>query len=168
MVRSFLVLSLLPLLLPIALADGTAPTTTTPTSKTKSSSAHSGSPFSAFTKSLPQEKKKPFMELMKRLRGAKAATVGSKDEKKKVMGALDADIHKLLGSEYKRYRTVQHAQHEMHTALKKGTSTSTAAAKPVVAPPPPVATATSTGTKKKKSGLPGMAGKKKASSTTVG
>ena len=44
---------------------------------------------------------------MKRLRGAKAATVGTKDEKKKVMGALDSDIHKLLGTEYKRYRTVQ-------------------------------------------------------------
>ena len=46
-------------------------------------------------------------QLMKRLRGAKAATVGTKDEKKKVMGALDSDIHKLLGTEYKRYRTVQ-------------------------------------------------------------
>ena len=34
---------------------------------------------------------------MKRLRGAKSATVGTKDEKKKVMGALDSDIHKLLG-----------------------------------------------------------------------
>ena len=46
-------------------------------------------------------------QLMKRLRGAKAATVGTKEEKKKVMGALDSDIHKLLGTEYKRYRTVQ-------------------------------------------------------------
>lgn len=35
---------------------------------------HHAGPFSAFTKSLPQEKKKPFMELMKRLRGAKSAT----------------------------------------------------------------------------------------------
>merc|ERR1712167_466292 len=89
------------------------------TSTSKTAKTHTG-PFSAFTKSLPQEKKKPFMELMKRLRGAKAATVGSKEEKKKVMGALDSDIHKLLGTEYKRYRTAQHTQHEMHTALKKG------------------------------------------------
>merc|ERR1719488_192073 len=104
------------------------------TSKPKSS--HSG-PFSAFTKSLPQEKKKPFMELMKRLRGAKAASVGTKEEKKKVMGALDSDIHKLLGSEYKRYRTVQHAQHEMHTSLKKGsTTTGTATSTPPPAPAP--------------------------------
>merc|ERR1712070_1168957 len=127
------------------------------TSKAKGAAAHTG-PFSAFTKSLPQEKKKPFMELMKRLRGAKAATVGTKDEKKKVMGALDADIHKLLGTEYKRYRTVQHAQHEMHTALKKGTPP----ASMVASPPPPAAVG-----KKKKSGLPGI-GEKKGSSTTVG
>ena len=93
---------------------------------------------------------------MKRLRGAKAATVGSKDEKKKVMGALDADIHKLLGTEYKRYRTVQHAQHEMHTALKKGSPP----ASTVASPPPPAS-------KPKKKSLPG-GGKKKGSSTTVG
>ena len=104
-------------------------------------------------------------QLMKRLRGAKAATVGTKEEKKKVMGALDSDIHKLLGAEYKRYRTVQHAQHEMHTSLKKSTSSSssTAAATPAAtAPPPPVATAAP-----KKKGLPGAKSKKKASSTTV-
>ena len=52
---------------------------------------------------------------MKRLRGAKAASVGTKDEKKKVMGALDSDIHKLLGTEYKRYRTVQVGERP-HTA----------------------------------------------------
>merc|ERR1719253_1706865 len=104
-------------LLSLAQAQEAAPAPASTKSKT-STSMHSG-PFSAFTKSLPQEKKKPFMELMKRLRGAKAASVGTKEEKKKVMGALDSDIHKLLGTEYKRYRTVQHAQHEMHTALKK-------------------------------------------------
>ena len=163
--RSFLVLALLPLLLPSGSAQATtaAPAATTPGSKPKS--AHHTGPFSAFTKSLPQEKKKPFMELMKRLRGAKAATVGTKEEKKKVMGALDSDIHKLLGAEYKRYRTVQHAQHEMHTSLKKSTSSSssTAAATPAAtAPPPPVATAAP-----KKKGLPGAKSKKKASSTTV-
>lgn len=93
--------------------------------------AFGSSPFSAFTKSLSQDKKKPFMEvphgplaqarrclrsltllggvraqLMKKLRGAKVAP-GSKDEKKKSMVGLDVEIHKLLGSEYKRYRSVQ-------------------------------------------------------------
>merc|ERR1711924_383504 len=131
------------------LAVAHAEEATTATSKAKG--AHSG-PFSAFTKSLPQEKKKPFMELMKRLRGAKSATVGSKDEKKKVMGALDSDIHKLLGTEYKRYRTVQHAQHEMHTALKKGPPSSATLASP---PPPAVAVG-----KKAKTGLPGKMSKK--------
>merc|ERR1719453_1904573 len=117
-------------LLPSAFAQEPAPSS----AASKTSKTHTGSPFSAFTKSLPQEKKKPFMELMKRLRGAKAATVGSKDEKKKVMGALDSDIHKLLGPEYKRYRTVQHAQHEMHTAIKKGSPAAS-----IASPPPPVA-----------------------------
>jgi hypothetical protein len=102
----------------------------------------------------------PRVQLMKRLRGAKSATVGTKDEKKKVLGALDSDIHKLLGTEYKRYRTVQHSQHEMHTALKKGTPPASTLASP---PPPAVAVG-----KKKKSGLPGAMSKKKASSTTVG
>ena len=105
------------------------------------------------------------VQLMKRLRGAKAASVGTKEEKKKVMGALDSDIHKLLGTEYKRYRTVQHAQHEMHTALKKGTPPhSTLASPPPASTLPP--TTAATGTKKKKSGLPG--GKKKAATTTTG
>jgi hypothetical protein len=72
--------------------------------------------FNAFTKSLPQEKKRPFMDLMKRLRSVKNAPVGTtvanKDEKKKVMHAVDGDIHKLLGHEYKRYRTVQVREHK--------------------------------------------------------
>merc|ERR1719440_161326 len=164
MARLFVALSLL--MMPLASAQAAAAQETTSTSKSKT--AHSGSPFSAFTKSLPQEKKKPFMELMKRLRGAKAATVGSKDEKKKVMGALDADIHKLLGTEYKRYRTVQHAQHEMHTALKKGSASPAAA--PTAAAPPPLATAAVPPVKAKK-GLPGAGLKKKkaaSSSTTIG
>merc|ERR1719473_181591 len=115
MLRALLVLALA--LLQLTHAQETTSTSASSSSKTHSKT-HAG-PFSAFTKSLPQEKKKPFMELMKRLRGAKSATVGTKDEKKKVMGALDSDIHKLLGTEYKRYRTVQHAQHEMHSAIKK-------------------------------------------------
>lgn len=166
MARLYVALSLL--LLPLASAQDAASSTASATSKSKSGThtgthAHTG-PFSAFTKSLPQEKKKPFMELMKRLRGAKAATVGTKEEKKKVMGALDSDIHKLLGTEYKRYRTVQHAQHEMHTTLKKGTPPASTLAS--TAPPPPAAAAA--GGKKKAAGLPGGALKKKKASTTVG
>merc|ERR1719488_395790 len=156
MLRAVLVLALA--LLQLTHAQQ-APSTSTTTSSSKThSKTHAGSPFSAFTKSLPQEKKKPFMELMKRLRGAKSATVGTKEEKKKVMGALDSDIHKLLGSEYKRYRTVQHAQHEMHSALKKGTPPSSTLAS--ISPPAAAAP------KAKKKGLPGM--KKKGASTTVG
>ena len=78
----------------------------------------------------------------------------------KVMGALDSDIHKLLGTEYKRYRTVQHAQHELHSASKKGPPAAT-----VTSPPPPATK------KKSSSALPGkkLSSKKKAtSSTTVG
>merc|ERR1719181_574608 len=111
----------------VAGAEAQAPATVASSSSSSTKSKSGSSPFSAFTKSLPQEKKKPFMDLMKRLRSAKAATVGSKDEKKKVMGTLDSDIHKLLGTEYKRYRTVQHAQHDMHTALKKGSASPAAA-----------------------------------------
>ena len=99
------------------------------------------------------------LQLMKRLRASKnaaAADTASKDEKKKTMTGLDSDIHKLLGTEYKRYRTVQHAQHEMHTALKKGSPP----ASTVASPPPPAS-------KPKKKSLPG-GGKKKGSSTTVG
>merc|ERR1719440_594497 len=145
-----LALSLLLSLLLQVYAQAPAPTAT-PT-KTKAHHTGTSSPFSAFTKSLPQEKKKPFMELMKRLRGAKSATVGTKDEKKKVMGALDSDIHKLLGNEYKRYRSVQHAQHEMHSSLKKSPSTSPTAATPAAAPP--AATPAALVSTKKKSGLP--------------
>ena len=65
------------------------------------------SPFSSFTKTLPAEKKKPFMELMKKLRGVRNATTGSKEDKKKQATQLDLDIHKTLGTEYKRYRSVQ-------------------------------------------------------------
>ena len=160
------------------------------------------SPFSSFTKSLPQEKKKPFMEvrhartaslhlpacsfgrgggsdslrlpslarqLMKRLRGAKSATQGTKDEKKKVMGALDADIHKLLGTEYKRYRTVQHAQHEMHTSLKKGMPPASTLATTSISPPPPAsASPGKKGTGSLKKGLPGSALKKKKAATVGG
>merc|ERR1719263_1113106 len=98
----------------------------TSSAASKASKSHTG-PFSAFTKSLPQEKKKPFMELMKRLRTAKAATVGTKEEKKRVLQTVDADIHKLLGTDYKRYRTVQHLTKELHAA-KKSPSTSSLAA----------------------------------------
>merc|ERR1719331_1482146 len=101
----------------LGLAAAQAP----PASAAASKTAHKDhSPFTAFTKSLPQEKKKPFMELMKRLRTAKAASIGTKEEKKKATTSLDADIHKLLGVDYKRYRSVQHAQKELHAAHKAG------------------------------------------------
>ena len=126
------------------------------------------SPFSAFTKSLPQEKKKPFMDLMKRLRSAKAATVGTKDEKKKAMSTLDSEIHKLLAADYKRYRSVLQAAKDMHQAKKAPPA---GAASSTTAPPPPakmVSTGTAS-TKKKKvmSTLP-TSSKRVKSSTTVG
>merc|ERR1719440_603261 len=125
------------LLLPLAHSQSTS--SAVPPATTEKKTHSDSGPFSSFTKSLPQEKKKPFMELMKRLRGAKSATVGTKEEKKKVMGALDSDIHKLLGAEYKRYRTVQHAQHELHTSTKKSTGAATSTAAPSTVAPPPVA-----------------------------
>lgn len=76
------------------------------------------------------------------------------------MGALDSDIHKLLGTEYKRYRTTQHAQKEMHESLKK-TTTGTTGTTPPPAPAPAAAPI------KKSTKLPGAKSKKKAS-TTVG
>merc|ERR1719267_489266 len=69
--------------------------------KSASSTPKTSSPFSLFTKGLPQEKRKPFMELMKKLRLSKQST-GPKEEKKKVTQAIDADIHKLLGEDYKK------------------------------------------------------------------
>jgi hypothetical protein len=126
------------------------------------------SPFTAFTKSLPQEKKKPFMELMKRLRTAKAASIGTKEEKKKATTSLDVDIHKLLGADYKRYRSVQHAQKELHAAHKAGNKSGSPSTKTVVTPPAPAAAAAPTpGAKKKSSKLPGAGSKKKAAAKTT-
>ena len=42
---------------------------------------------------------------MKKLRLSKQAT-GTKEEKKKATMALDAEIHKVLGPDYKKYRAV--------------------------------------------------------------
>jgi len=134
------------------------------TAKKSSSSAakphaHTG-PFSSFTKSLAQEKKRPFMELMKKLRGAKQAT-GTKDDKKKTTTGLDSEIHKLLGPEYKRYRAVSATVKEIHhekKAAATGTATAVAAKPtPVAAAPPP----------KPVSILKKIGGKKKKPSTTV-
>lgn len=109
------------------------------------------------------------MELMKRLRTAKAASIGTKEEKKKATMSLDADIHKLLGADYKRYRSVQHAQKELHAAHKNKSSSSSSSTKTVVAPSPPAAatTSTTTSTKKKSSTkLPGSSSKKTKKSTS--
>lgn len=102
------------------------------------------------------------MELMKRLRTAKAASIGTKEEKKKATTSLDADIHKLLGADYKRYRSVQHAQKELHAA-KHNKSGSTTSTKTVVTPPAPAAAASpsTTSTKKKSTKLPGSSATKK-------
>lgn len=128
------------LLLPFASAQ--TPAAAPSGSATKSSSHSHAGPFSTFTKSLPQEKKRPFMDLMKKLRSAKQAS-GTKDDKKKVTTGLDADIHKLLGPEYKRYRAV-------HSTVKeiKAASTKPPSAKPP--PPPPLAATKKGGGKKKK------------------
>merc|ERR550514_326226 len=139
---ALLSLLLLPLAQALPVAVPSAATTTKP--KTTSSHSHTSSPFSAFTKSLAQEKKKPFMELMKRLRSAKSATGATKEEKKKVTVGLDSDIHKLLGDEYKRYRGVQQEQHKLHSATK----TATTGTAPAVSPPAPLI-------KKKATALPG-------------
>merc|ERR1740125_48428 len=119
-------------------AAQTAPATGAAATKSTTHKDHS-SPFTAFTKSLPQEKKKPFMELMKRLRTAKAASIGTKEEKKKATTSLDVDIHKLLGADYKRYRSVQHAQKELHAAHKTGNKSGSPSTKTVVTPPAPAA-----------------------------
>ena len=76
--------------------------------------------------------RKPFMELMKRLREARKAP-GSKDEKRKIASATDAEIHKLLGAEYKRYRAVQSAVSALH-AKDGGKNTASTA---TLSPPPP-------------------------------
>jgi len=134
-----------------ATAQTTAPAPTTTVGKPKSSTHHAG-PFSAFTKTLPTEKKKPFMELMKKLRGVRNATTGSKEDKKKQATQLDLDIHKTLGTEYKRYRSVQAAAKQEHAA-KKGITLPTK--KP---PPPPPETSAAAGAKKKKSKSGGSMG----------
>ena len=46
------------------------------------------------------------------------------------MGALDSDIHKLLGSEYKRYRSVQHAQKAKKASAEIAAAERTAAEEP--------------------------------------
>merc|ERR1711988_1760863 len=101
------------------------------------SSAHKtrvGSPFSLFTKGLPQEKRKPFMELMKKLRTSKQAT-GTKEEKKKMLMAIDGEIHKLLEDDYKKYRLITEKLKAM-----RGSAKTTAVASPPPPPPPPPTT----------------------------
>lgn len=94
---------------------------------------------------------------MKKLRDAKKVT-GTKEDKKKSTTTIDADIHKLLGTEYKRYRAVHAAVNAVHAAKKAGGMPPP--------PPPPIMTSTKLpGAKKKKA-----AGSKKVTtgSTTIG
>merc|ERR1712146_757545 len=88
-------------------APGTSPTP-----------AKTSSPFSLFTKGLPQEKRKPFMELMKKLRASKQTT-GSKEDKKKITQGIDGEIHKLLAEDYKKYRLITEKIKSMHAAKNK-------------------------------------------------
>jgi len=127
----------------VCLCNGApAPTPAAPGATTATSSK-SSSPFSLFTKGLPQEKRKSFMELMKKLRASKQST-GSKDDKKKVTMTIDADIHKLLGEDYKKYRLITEKIKTMHASKKAETH-----APP---PPPPPLPAVAAKKKKKKAG----------------
>jgi len=83
------------------------------------------------------------MELMKKLRASKQST-GSKDDKKKVTMTIDADIHKLLGEDYKKYRLITEKIKTMHASKKAETH-----APP---PPPPPLPAVAAKKKKKKAG----------------
>lgn len=77
-------------------------------------------------------------QLMKKLREGKKAP-GAKEEKKKTISAIDTDIHKLLGAEYKRYRSVHAAVNALHAAAREASP-----------PPPSPAPVSLPGTKKKK------------------
>ncbi|KAL3919413.1 MAG: hypothetical protein SGPRY_005642, partial [Prymnesium sp.] len=110
-----------------------------PQSTAPATSSKVSSPFSLFTKGLPQEKRKPFMEvmwhlglqltaLMKQLRSSKQAP-GSKEDKKKVAMSLDGEIHKLLGDDYKKYRLITEKIKSLHSAKKSDELSSS--------PPPP-------------------------------
>merc|ERR1712087_789286 len=80
-------------------------------------------PFSAFTKQLPQDKRPGFLELMKKMRLTKQMP---KDQKKGSIQQLDAEIHKLLGDDYKNYRSIA----EKSRANKQGK-------RDILQPPPP-------------------------------
>ncbi|KAL1525133.1 hypothetical protein AB1Y20_020005 [Prymnesium parvum] len=121
------------------LPAGTSPGATSSTPKTSS-------PFSLFTKGLPQEKRKPFMELMKKLRTTKQST-GSKEDKKKATMSIDGEIHKLLGEDYKKYRQITEKIKSLHATKKEEAGSSTPPPPP---PPPPLA---KSGKKKKKGTL---------------
>mmetsp|Transcript_24558 Transcript_24558/g.62643 ORF Transcript_24558/g.62643 Transcript_24558/m.62643 type:complete len:93 (-) Transcript_24558:497-775(-) len=92
------------------------------------------------------------MELMKKLRDAKKAT-GTKEDKKKVTTGVDVDIHKLLGPDYKKYRSVAGAVKQEHAQKKAATT---------AAPPPPPPASSALPGKKAKGGT------KKKASTTIG
>jgi len=114
--------------------------------------------------------RKPFMELMKRLREARKAP-GSKDEKRKIASATDAEIHKLLGAEYKRYRAVQSAVSALHA---KDGGKNTPASTATLSPPPPKASKYLTydanrglHIESSATALPGSKGKKKKPTITA-
>ena len=93
------------------------------------------------------------MELMKKMRLTRQMP---KEQKKGAIHTLDADVHKLLGPEYKRYRAVQEQVHKEREAA--AAAAAAAAGKPPP-PPPPLSLMSTTLPKKKGMGL--MGGKKK-------
>eukprot|EP00308_Calcidiscus_leptoporus_P027063 CAMPEP_0119357546 /NCGR_PEP_ID=MMETSP1334-20130426/5902_1 /TAXON_ID=127549 /ORGANISM="Calcidiscus leptoporus, Strain RCC1130" /LENGTH=138 /DNA_ID=CAMNT_0007371821 /DNA_START=101 /DNA_END=517 /DNA_ORIENTATION=- len=103
--------------------------------------------FSNLTKSLSQEKRPQFMELMKKMRMTK---IMKKEDKKVAIVQLDAEIHKLLGDDYKKYRSVQDQVHKERQALH-------AVSLPPPPPPPPPLLAAATGLLKKKKKKKGAA-----------
>mmetsp|Transcript_7740 Transcript_7740/g.16963 ORF Transcript_7740/g.16963 Transcript_7740/m.16963 type:complete len:155 (-) Transcript_7740:631-1095(-) len=110
--------------------------------------------FSSLTKSLPQDKRPLFMELMKKMRLTKQM---KKEDKKAVIVQLDAEIHKLLGDEYKKYRSVQDEVHKERQALN-----ALQTPPPPPSPPPPAITSSPFKGKKKTGGK----GMKKLKPTT--
>merc|ERR1712137_657542 len=88
---------------------------------------------SSLTKSLPQDKRPQFMELMKKMRLTKQM---KKEDKKGAIVQLDSEIHKLLGDDYKKYRNVQNQVKEERQAISATMMTSPPPPPPP--PPPPV------------------------------
>jgi len=71
------------------------------------------------------------MELMKKMRLTRQM---KKEQKKAAIVQLDAEIHKLLGEDYKRYRTVQN---QVQADRQQAKDAATPPPPPALSPPPP-------------------------------